>query len=93
MIGQGMNGSIRADGSPRYAMACTLAGAFTNLIFDPVLIIGFNMGADHMERVKETIQHFERFAGSAWRSTVVLVSHRASTMNLADVVVKMRTLM
>ena len=25
--------------------------------------------------------------------TVVLVSHRASTMNLADVVVKMRTLM
>ena len=47
---------------------CTLAGAFTNLIFDPVLIIGFNMGADHMERVKETIQHFERFAGSAWRS-------------------------
>lgn len=68
MIGQGMNGSIRADGSPRYAMACTLAGAFTNLIFDPVLIIGFNMGADHMERVKETIQHFERFAGSAWRS-------------------------
>lgn len=44
MIGQGMNGSIRADGSPRYAMACTLAGAFTNLIFDPVLIFGFGMG-------------------------------------------------
>ena len=44
MIGQGMNGSIRADGSPRYAMACTLAGAFTNLIFDPVLIFGLGMG-------------------------------------------------
>lgn len=25
-------------------MACTLAGAITNLIFDPVLIFGFNMG-------------------------------------------------
>ena len=61
MIGQGMNGSIRADGSPRYAMACTLAGAFTNLIFDPVLIIGFNMGADHMERVKETIQLITKY--------------------------------
>ena len=38
MIGQGLNGSIRADGSPKFAMACTLAGAITNLIF------GFNMG-------------------------------------------------
>ena len=44
MIGQGLNGSIRADGAPKYAMACTLAGAITNLIFDPVLIFGFNMG-------------------------------------------------
>ena len=44
MIGQGLNGSIRADGSPKFAMACTLAGAVTNLIFDPVLIFGFNMG-------------------------------------------------
>lgn len=32
MIGQGLNGSIRADGSPKFAMACTLAGAVTNLI-------------------------------------------------------------
>ena len=44
MIGQGLNGSIRADGSPRFAMACTLAGAVTNLIFDPVLIFGFGLG-------------------------------------------------
>ena len=44
MIGQGLNGSIRADGSPTFAMACTLAGAIINLIFDPVLIFGFNMG-------------------------------------------------
>lgn len=44
MFGQGMNGSIRADGSPKFAMACTLAGAITNLIFDPVLIFGLHMG-------------------------------------------------
>ncbi|MGN0424828.1 MAG: MATE family efflux transporter [Acetatifactor sp.] len=44
MIGQGLNGSIRADGSPKYAMACTLAGAITNLVLDPVFIFGFDMG-------------------------------------------------
>ena len=44
MIGQGLNGSIRADGSPKFAMACTLAGAITNLILDPVFIFGFRMG-------------------------------------------------
>jgi Na+-driven multidrug efflux pump len=44
MIGQGLNGSIRADGSPKYAMACTLTGAVSNLILDPVLIFGFDLG-------------------------------------------------
>lgn len=44
MIGQGLNGSIRADGSPKFAMACTLAGAAANLILDPVFIFGFGMG-------------------------------------------------
>ena len=44
MIGQGLNASIRSDGAPGYAMACTLAGAITNLIMDPVMIFGFGMG-------------------------------------------------
>ncbi|MDU4733690.1 MAG: MATE family efflux transporter [Thomasclavelia ramosa] len=44
MIGQGLNGAIRADGSPKFAMGCTLVGAITNLVFDPLLIFGFNMG-------------------------------------------------
>lgn len=44
MIGQGLNGSIRADGSPKYAMSCTLAGAIVNLILDPVFIFVFGMG-------------------------------------------------
>ena len=44
MIGQGMNASIRADGSPKYAMSCTLVGAVANLILDPVFIFAFKMG-------------------------------------------------
>ena len=44
MIGQGLNGTIRADGSPRYAMACTLAGAVANLVLDPLFIFLFGMG-------------------------------------------------
>ncbi len=44
MIGQGLNGAIRADGSPRYAMICTLAGALANLILDPVFIFPLGLG-------------------------------------------------
>lgn len=44
MFGQAMNPVIRGDGSPKFAMACTLAGAVFNIIFDPVLIFGFHMG-------------------------------------------------
>ena len=35
---------IRASGAPTYSMICTVVGAIINLIFDPVLIFGFNMG-------------------------------------------------
>ena len=38
MFGQAMNPVIRADGSPRFAMASTLAGAVLNIILDPVFI-------------------------------------------------------
>lgn len=44
MIGQGLNGAIRADGSPKFAMTCTLAGAVSNIILDPVFIFIFGMG-------------------------------------------------
>lgn len=43
MIGQGLNGSIRADGSPRFAMGCTLAGAIANIILDPIFIFTFGL--------------------------------------------------
>lgn len=44
MFGQALNPIIRADGSPKFAMASTLAGAFTNIIFDPVFIFAFRWG-------------------------------------------------
>lgn len=44
MFGQAMNPIIRSDGSHRFAMASTLAGAVVNLILDPVFIFGFQWG-------------------------------------------------
>jgi len=44
MFGQGLNPVIRADGSPRFAMAATLVGAIANIILDPVMIYGFHWG-------------------------------------------------
>lgn len=35
---------IRADGSPRFSMLCTLSGAAINTILDPVFIFRFGMG-------------------------------------------------
>ena len=44
MFGQAMNPIIRADGSPRFAMASTLAGAVVNLVLDPIFIFVFRAG-------------------------------------------------
>ena len=44
MFGQAMNPVIRSDGSPRFAMASTLAGALVNIILDPVFIFVFRWG-------------------------------------------------
>ena len=44
MFGQAMNPVIRADGSPRFAMASTLAGAAVNIVLDPLFIFGFRLG-------------------------------------------------
>lgn len=40
MFGQAVNPIIRSDGSPKFAMACTIAGAITNVILDPIMIYG-----------------------------------------------------
>lgn len=44
MFGQAMNPVIRADGSPKYAMASTLSGAILNIVLDPIFIFGFHWG-------------------------------------------------
>ena len=44
VFGQAMNPVIRSDGSPKFAMASTLAGALINLILDPVFIYVMRWG-------------------------------------------------
>ena len=44
MVGIGLNGIIRADGSPRYAMIAMLAGAILNMILDPIAIFLLGWG-------------------------------------------------
>ena len=44
MFGQMLNPVIRSDGSPRFAMCSTLAGALCNLILDPLFIFAFHWG-------------------------------------------------
>ena len=44
MFGQAMNPIIRSDGSPRFAMISTVAGAVVNIILDPVFIFLFRWG-------------------------------------------------
>ena len=44
MFGQAMNPIIRSDGSPRFAMEATLAGAFANIILDPICIYVLRWG-------------------------------------------------
>jgi Na+-driven multidrug efflux pump len=44
VFGQAMNPIIRSDGSPRYAMFSTLAGAILNMILDPIFIFPCKWG-------------------------------------------------
>jgi len=44
MFGQAMNPIIRSDGSPKFAMISTIAGALLNVILDPVFIFIFRWG-------------------------------------------------
>lgn len=50
----GASNLIRADGSPKFSMACVLVGAVINTILDPTFIFGFNMG----------------IAGAAWATVI-----------------------
>ena len=44
MFGQAMNPVIRSDGSPKFAMLSTLAGAVVNIVLDPIFIFGLKWG-------------------------------------------------
>ena len=44
MFGQELNPVIRSDGSPKFAMISTLAGAVVNIILDPIFIFVFHWG-------------------------------------------------
>ena len=44
MFGQAANPIIRSDGSPKFAMVSTLAGAAVNIILDPLFIFAFGWG-------------------------------------------------
>ena len=44
IMGTGCSMYVRADGSPKYAMASTITGAVLNIIFDPILIFVLDMG-------------------------------------------------
>lgn len=44
MFGQAMNPIIRSDGSPKFAMVSTVAGAVANIILDPIFIFPMHMG-------------------------------------------------
>lgn len=45
---------VRADGSPRFSMLCTLTGALINIVLDAVFIFGLGMG----------------MAGAAWATVI-----------------------
>lgn len=49
-----MSNLIRADGSPKYSMACMLIGAILNTILDPIFIFIFDLGV----------------AGAAWATII-----------------------
>lgn len=44
ICGTGLAFFIRADGSPRYSSAVLMAGAFFNIIFDPIFLFVLDMG-------------------------------------------------
>ena len=46
ILGSVLNGMIRADGSPKYAMISMVTGAILNIILDPIFIFPLNMGVE-----------------------------------------------
>lgn len=65
VIGQGLNASIRSDGSPKYAMAATTTGAIANIILDPIFIFALKMDVKGAA-IATVIGQILTFAISIW---------------------------
>lgn len=50
LIGTTLNSIIRADGSPKLAMASLVSGAVFNTVMDPVFIFAFHWGGYRAQR-------------------------------------------
>ena len=61
MIGTTLNSTIRADGSPKYAMTSMVIGAILNVILDPIFIFVFKMGVEGAA-IATSISQFVTFA-------------------------------
>ncbi|MCL1835226.1 MAG: MATE family efflux transporter [Oscillospiraceae bacterium] len=61
----GASSIIRADGSPRYSMWCTLVGALFNIVGDPLAVFVFGWG----------------IAGVAWATTISQILTAALSIN------------
>ena len=71
MFGQAMNPIIRADGSPRFAMISTLAGAAINIVLDPIFIFAFKWGMVVLACVNKACFIFLQAVGKALASTLL----------------------
>jgi len=60
IIGQGLNASIRNDGSPKYAMIATIFGEISNILLGPIFIFVFKVSAKGAE-IATIIDHILTF--------------------------------
>ena len=65
MIGTALNSIIRADGSPKYAMASMVLGAILNTILDPIFIFIFKMGVQGAA-IATILSQFITFVLNIW---------------------------
>jgi len=60
IIGQGLNASIRNDGSPKYAMIATIFGGISNILLGPIFIFVFKVSVKGAE-IATIIDHILTF--------------------------------
>lgn len=65
MIGTALNSIIRADGSPKFAMASMVIGAILNTILDPIFIFVFKMGVEGAA-IATIFSQFVTFVLNVW---------------------------